>query len=73
MDALGRYPHQAEGFEPMEEVLLQEYVHLAVVTEICFTHLEMLDPIAARVLKLCWNTLFDQTAVNTAREPAWRA
>jgi hypothetical protein len=46
---------------------------LAVVTETSFTPLEMLDPVAARVLKICRKTLLYPTVVHLAREGTWCA
>ena len=57
----------------MKEVLPQENMHLAVVTQTSSTPLEMLDPVAARVLKISRKTLLYPTVVDLAREDTWRA
>ena len=36
----------------MKEVPLQEFMDLAVINEASFTPLKMLDPVAARILKI---------------------
>ena len=57
----------------MKEVLSQESMHLAVVTETSSAPLKMLDPVAACVLNICRKTFLYSTVVYLAREGTWRA
>jgi 5,10-methylenetetrahydrofolate reductase len=57
----------------MKEVLLQESMHLAVVTETSSTLLMMLDLVAACVLKIYKKTLLYPTVVHLACKGTWRS
>lgn len=43
MNVIRHLPNQAKGLKPVKEVLLQEFINLAVINEASFTLLKMLN------------------------------
>jgi hypothetical protein len=52
MNSFRDLAHPPESLEPMQEVLLQETVYLAVVAKLSVALLKMLDPVETCILEL---------------------
>jgi hypothetical protein len=57
----------------MKEVLPQKNMFLPVGMKSSLAPMEMLDPVAARVLKICRKTLLYSTSVHLTRKGTWGA
>ena len=60
-DAFRQLSHETEGFNPMQKVLLEEYMDLAVVVELDVAPLEMVNSVATCILDIRWNEVLHYT------------
>jgi hypothetical protein len=67
MNSLRYLPDKTEGLKPMKKVFLQEFMNLTIISETSFAPPKMLNPVAARILKICRKTLLYLTTVHLTR------
>ena len=71
MHTLGKNPNEAERLQPVKEMFSQKIMNFAVVARYGVTLLEVMSPIAARMLDLWWKELADFVFLYSACQDPW--
>ncbi len=64
MDSFRDFLHPTKSLKPVKKMLLQELMHLAIVTKPTSAFLKMLEPVETCILNLKRKTALNSTALN---------
>lgn len=71
MNAFGNLPHPSKGLKPVKEMLLQELMHLVLVTKLSAAFLKMLDLVETCVLHIKRTAPVNLTALDHGHKHIW--